>query len=220
MNARTLGRIAAVAALCLTVGSVDAQGWNYPSMMTPTIVTRQYGIVLANGGDAGTAILGQWREGLNTETEFQAEVGFADPDGLDARIVFGAGLARRLTRASQEMPLDMVLTGGIYPSFGDPFTVVRIPVQLSMGHRFDVENSRVAITPFLNPRLSFDFCTGDDNGECGDDESELSINFDLGAAIELSQNLSMTAAILFPGGDSFDDTGFGFGIYWRPGGIR
>jgi hypothetical protein len=219
MNARTLGRIAAAAALCLTIGSVEAQGWNYPSMMTPTIVSRQYGLLLANGGDAGTAILGQWREGLNSETEFQAEIGFADPDGLDARFILGAALARRLTRATQEMPLDMVLTGGIYPSFGDPATLIRIPVQLSMGHRFDIENSQVAITPFLNPRLSFDMCTGGDD-DCGEDETDLSINFDLGAAFELSRNLSLVAAILFPGGDSFDDNGFGFGIYWRPGGIR
>lgn len=219
MNARTLGRIAAAAALCLTIGSVEAQGWNYPSMMTPTIVSRQYGLLLANGGDAGTAILGQWREGLNSETEFQAEIGFADPDGLDARFILGAALARRLTRATQEMPFDMVLTGGIYPSFGDPATLIRIPVQLSMGHRFDIENSQVAITPFLNPRLSFDMCTGGDD-DCGEDETDLSINFDLGAAFELSRNLSLVAAILFPGGDSFDDNGFGFGIYWRPGGIR
>ena len=215
MNVRTLGRVAAVAALCLTVESLDAQGWNYPSMMTPTIMQRQYGLVLANGGDAGTAIIGQWREGLNTETEFQLEVGLADPEGGDARFVIGGALARRLTRASQEMPLDMVLTGGVYPSFGDDLTIVRIPIQLSMGHRFDVENSQVAITPFLNPRLSFDLC-----GDCVD-ESDLSINFDVGAAFELNPRLSLVAAILFPGGDILpDDTGFGFGIYWRPGAIR
>ena len=219
MNVRVLGRAAAIAALCLTAGSVGAQGWNYPSMMTPTIMQRQYGLVLANGGDAGTSIIGQWREGLNTETEFQLEVGFADPDNIDARFVLGAALARRLTRATQEMPLDMVLTGGIYPSFGDPVTIVRVPVQLSMGHRFDLENSQVAITPFLNPRLSFDFCTSGED-DCGDDASDVSINFDIGAAFELSRNLSLVAAILFPGGDTFDDNGFGFGIYWRPGGIR
>jgi hypothetical protein len=215
MNVRTLGRVAAVATLCLTVESLDAQGWNYPSMMTPTIMQRQYGLLLANGGDAGTAIIGQWREGLNTETEFQLEVGFADPDNIDARFVLGAALARRLTRATQEMPLDMVLTGGIYPSFGDDLTIVRIPVQLSMGHRFDVEDSPLVITPFLNPRLSFDWCD-----DCGDDDTDLSINFDLGAALEVSRNLSLAAALVFPGGDLFDDTGFGFGIYWRPGAIR
>lgn len=215
MNVRVLGRVAAIAALCLTVESVGAQGWNYPSMMTPTIMQRQYGIVLANGGDDGTAIIGQWREGLNTETEFQLDLGFADPDFGDARLVFGGALARRLTRSSQEMPLDMVITGGIYPSIGDEVTIIRIPVQLSMGHRFDIENSQLVITPFLNPRLSFDWCD-----DCGNDDTDLAINFDLGAAMEVSRSLSLTAALVFPGGDLFDDTGFGFGIYWRPGGIR
>jgi hypothetical protein len=219
MNVNVLGRIAAGAVLCLTAAVADAQAWNYPSMMTPTIVARQYGFVLANGGDAGTAIVGQWREGLNTETEFQLEVGFADPDHVDARFMLGGALARRLTRASQEMPLDMVLTGGIYPSFGDPSTLIRIPVQLSMGHRFDLENSQVALIPFINPRLSFDFCTGGED-DCGDDSSDLSINFDVGLAAELTRNLSLVASIGFPGGDSFDDNSFGFGIYWRPGGIR
>jgi hypothetical protein len=50
-------------------------------------------------------------------------------------------------------------------------------------------------------------------------ESDLSINFDLGAAVDLSSRLTLTAAILFPGGD-FNDNGFGFGIYWRPRAIR
>jgi hypothetical protein len=214
MNVRVLGRVAAVAALCMTVGAVEAQGWNYPSMMTPTIMTRQYGIVLANGGDAGTAILGQWREGLSSESEFQLEVGFADPDGGDARLIFGGALARRLTQSSQEMPLDMVLTGGIYPSVGDGLTTVRIPVQLSLGHRFDIEDSQLVITPFLNPRLSFDYCD-----DCFD-ETELSINFDFGAALDVTRNLSLVAALVFAGGDFFDDTGFGFGLYWRPSAIR
>lgn len=219
MNVNVFGRIAAGAVLCLTAAVAEAQAWNYPSMMTPTIVTRQYGLLLANGGDAGTAIVGQWREGLNSETEFQLEVGFADPDNIDARFMLGGAFARRLTRSSQEMPLDMVLTGGIYPSFGDPATLVRIPVQLSMGHRFDLDDSQVVLTPFINPRLSFDLCTGGDE-DCGEDSSDLSINFDVGLAAELTRNLALVAAIGFPGGDSFDDNSFGFGIYWRPGGIR
>ena len=106
MNVSVFGRAAAAAALCLTAASASAQAWNYPSMMTPTIVARQYGFVLANGGDAGTAIVGQWREGLNTETEFQLEVGFADPDGMDARFLLGASLARRLTRSSRPRRLE------------------------------------------------------------------------------------------------------------------
>lgn len=219
MNVNVFGRIAAGAVLCLTAAIAEAQAWNYPSMMTPTIVTRQYGLLLANGGDAGTAIVGQWREGLNSETEFQLEVGFADPDNIDARFMLGGAFARRLTRSSQEMPLDMVLTGGIYPSFGDPATLVRIPVQLSMGHRFDLDDSQVVLTPFINPRLSFDLCTGGDE-DCGEDSSDLSINFDVGLAAELTRNLALVAAIGFPGGDSFDDNSFGFGIYWRPGAIR
>lgn len=219
MNVNVFGRIAAGAVLCLTGAIAEAQAWNYPSMMTPTIVTRQYGLLLANGGDAGTAIVGQWREGLNSETEFQLEVGFADPDNIDARFMLGGAFARRLTRSSQEMPLDMVLTGGIYPSFGDPATLVRIPVQLSMGHRFDLDDSQVVLTPFINPRLSFDLCTGGDE-DCGEDSSDLSINFDVGLAAELTRNLALVAAIGFPGGDSFDDNSFGFGIYWRPGAIR
>lgn len=218
MNVRVLCRLGAGLAVFLTATTAAAQAWNYPSMMTPTIMERQYGLLIANGGKSGTVIAGQWREGMNSETEFQFEFGFADPDGRDARVLLGAGLARRLTRATEEMPLDMVLTGGIYPSFGDPATLIRIPVQLSMGHRFDLENSQVNITPFLNPRLSFDLCTGGED-KCGPDASDLSINFDLGAAVDLTSRLSLIAAILFPGGD-FSDNGFGLGIYWRPRAIR
>lgn len=214
MIVRSLGRAAMLAAFVTVAAPAGAQAWAYPSMMTPTIQQRQYGFVIANGGDAGTSVLGQWREALGTRTEFQLEAGFADPDFGDTRFMLGGALAVQIARASQDMPLDMVLTGGVYPSFGDPSTLVRIPVQLSMGHRFPIEGSRVAITPFLNPRLSFDLCS-----ECSDD-SELSINFDVGAAIELTPKLTMTAAILFPGGDFFSDNGFGVGLFWKPGGIR
>jgi hypothetical protein len=218
MNLRFLGRIAAGAVALLVLASVtaDAQGWNYPSMMYPRIVQRQYGFVIANGGDDGTALLGQWREGISPDNEFSFEVGFADPDGGDTRFIVGAALAHQLTRSSMEMPLDMVLSGGVYPSVGGDLTLIRIPIQLSMGHRFPLEggNGNMAITPFIDPRISFDLCSGD---VCPpDDDSDISINFDVGASLDLTSRLTLIAAIGFPGGDFFDDNSFGFSLAWRP----
>lgn len=222
MNSRFLGRMTAGAVALLVLASVaaDAQGWNYPSMMYPRIVQRQYGFVIANGGDAGTALLGQWREGMSPNNEFSLEVGFADPDGGDTRFIVGGALAHQLTRSTMEMPLDMVLSGGVYPSFGGDITLIRIPIQLSMGHRFPLEggNGNMAITPFINPRISFDLCTSGED-DCGPDESDTSINFDVGAALDLTSRLTLIAALGFPGGDSFDDNSFGFSLAWRPGAL-
>ncbi len=189
-----------------------AQGWNYPSFNHPQIMSREFNFALADGGDYGTALVFQWREGFGIRTELKFDVGFADPDDEgDAYFIAGGAFGHRLAVASADMPLDLVLTGGVYGAFGD-FNLFRVPVGLSVGHRFPLEGA-MAVTPYVHPRVSVDFCS-----DCpGDDDSDISINFDLGADLELSRQLSLRFAALFAGGDLFgDDDGFGISIAWRP----
>jgi hypothetical protein len=153
----------------------------------------------------------QWREGFGIRTELKFDVGFADPDEGDAYFIAGGGLGHRLAVASADMPLDLVLTAGIYGAFGD-VNLFRVPVGVSVGHRFPLEGA-MAVTPYVHPRVSVDFCS-----DCGgDDDNDISINFDLGADLELSRQLSLRFAALFAGGDLFgEDDGFGISIAWRP----
>ena len=206
-------RVWSLAFACTVIAAapIAAQGWNYPSFNHPQIMSREFNFGLADGGDYGTALVFQWREGFGIRTEMKLDVGFADPDDSDAYFIVGAGLGQRLAVATPDMPLDLVLTAGLYGAFGD-VNLFRVPVGLSVGHRFPLEGA-MAVTPYVHPRVSIDFCS-----DCpGDDDSDISINFDLGADLELSRQLSLRFAALFAGGDLFgDDDGFGVSIAWRP----
>jgi hypothetical protein len=201
----------AFACTVLTAAPIAAQGWNYPSFRHPQIMSREFNFALADGGDAGTALLFQWREGFGIGTELNLDVGFADPDIGDSYFIVGGGFGRRLATATAEMPLDLLLTAGVYAALGSP-NVLRVPVGLSVGHRFPLEGA-MAVTPFVHPRVSVDFCSN-----CfGGDDTELSINFDLGVDLELSRQLSLRFAALFAGGDFFGrDDGFGISLAWKP----
>jgi hypothetical protein len=202
----------AFACSVLTAAPVAAQGWNYPSFRHPQIMSREFNFALADGGDAGTALLFQWREGFGIRTELNLDVGFADPDDGDSRFIIGGGFGHRLTTATPDMPLDVLLTAGVYGAFGDP-NLLRVPLGVSVGHRFPLEGT-MAVTPYVHPRVSIDFCS-----DCfeGGDDTELSINFDLGVDLELSRQLSLRFSALFAGGDVFgEDDGFGISLAWKP----
>jgi hypothetical protein len=204
----------AFACTVLAAAPVAAQGWNYPSFHHPQIVSREFNFGLADGGDAGTALLFQWREGFGVGTELDLDVGFADPDNGDSRFILGGGFARRLISATAEMPLDLTLTAGVAAAFGDE-NYVRIPIGLSVGHRFPLEGT-MAITPYVHPRVSVDFCSNC-FGEAGDDDTDVAVNFDIGADLELSRQMSLRFSALFAGGDFFgNDDGFGLSLAWKP----
>lgn len=111
--------------------------------------------------------------------------------------------------AQPNLPIDFHLTGGIYPSFGDGITTVRVPFGVSLGRRLPLQNARF-ITPYVHPRVSLDFCSGD---AC--DDSDITINFDLGTDFELNRQLALRFSILIPSGA--DDNAFGFSLAWKPG---
>ena len=202
----------AFACTVLAAAPVAAQGWNYPSFHHPQIVSREFNFALADGDDAGTVLLFQWREGFGVGTELGLDIGFADPDDGDSRFILGGGLARRLAAATAEMPLDLTLTAGVHAAFGGE-NIVRLPIGLSVGHRFPLEGT-MAITPYVHPRVSIDFCSNcfEDNGD-----TDVAVNFDIGADLELSRQISLRFSALFAGGDLFGEhDGFGLSLAWKP----
>jgi hypothetical protein len=203
----------AFACTVLAAAPVAAQGWNYPSFHHPHIMSREFNFALADGGDAGTALLFQWREGFGVGTELELDVGFADPDeDEDSRFILGGGFARRLAVATADMPLDLTLTAGLHAAFGDQ-NLLRLPIGLSVGHRFPLEGT-MAITPYVHPRVSIDFCS---NCFGTDEDTDVAVNFDIGADFELARQISLRFAAFFAGGELFgDDDGFGLSLAWKP----
>jgi hypothetical protein len=215
---RKSARAALAAAALALPATAGAQAWAYPSFQPPRIIEREFNFGVADANSAGTTLFFQWREGLSPRTQLSLDVGFADPEGEgNGKLLLGGQFGWMLTQSTAEMPLDFLATGGINFAVGDGSDLIRIPFGVAIGHRFPLEGN-FAITPYVHPRLSIDFCS-----ECGteeDDESDLGIDFDIGASFEVSRSLSFRVSALFGWSDTFGDSdGFGISLAWAPAGL-
>jgi hypothetical protein len=210
MHLRTGIRLAAAALTFAAASSLEAQAWNYPSFQAPRVTSRELNFAVADGGDAGTGLVFQWREGLSSRTQLSLDAGYAEPDypdwlEYDGYFLIGGQFARQLTRASADMPLDVMLTAGVNVAIGDPFNLVRVPVGVAAGHRFQLERG-MAITPYGHLRLSYDRVSME-----GASESEMNPNFDLGGSFEFNPRLAVRLSATLG-----DDDAFGASLAWTP----
>jgi hypothetical protein len=206
----TLGAL--VAAITVTERA-DAQAANYPSMQLPTASTRDYTAAVSSG--AGTTALFQWREGWAPRRHWQLDGGLIDRKGSDNLSLFvGGGIGQELARASGDQPLDLLFTAGAGAAFGGGSTVVRVPVGVSIGHTFDLEQG-VALTPFVHPRASLDVASA--GGRDGGSRSEVSLTFDLGVNLQVNRQFAVRAAAAFTGSElAGAQDSFAIGFNWTP----
>jgi hypothetical protein len=197
-------------AALLPVARSEAQAWAYPSFQPPRVIVREYNFGIADAGrSAGPSIVFQWREQSGPKSQFSFDLGLADTEGRDSDIILfgGVGLAHRLGNATDEVPLDFVLTVGLYLAIWDD-ALFRLPLGVSLGHRFDMGGG-MALTPYVHPRLSIDVCN-----DCGG--SDIGLVFDLGADFQLSRSVAIRGAAVFAGDDTFGGEGFGVSLAWTP----
>ena len=208
----------AVAALVASpvARTAGAQSWFNPSFQTPHVSTRDY--TLAVAANNGTSALFQWREGLDASSHFTVEGGLVDADGGGGtKLLLGGAYAYQLTRATSSQPLDVLFTAGAGLAVGDGADLFRIPVGVSVGHRFALDGD-MAITPYVHPRLSLDVVTGARGDD--DDNTDLAIDFDLGASFEITRQLALRTSLVLSGGRFSDDVGFGIGLTITPAGLQ
>jgi len=210
MHKLRLRVLLALAAL-LPAARAGAQAWAYPAFQPPRVIVREYNFGIADSDWGGSVLVFQWREQSGPATQFSFDLGIADSEFEDGDLVAfgGLALAHRLSAATNEVPIDFLLTGGIYLAIGD-ITLFRLPVGLSLGHRFDM-GSGMALTPYLHPRVSLDVCS-----DCGGSDSDIGLTFDLGLNFQLSRSVSIRGAAVFGGDDSFGGDGFGISLAWTP----
>jgi hypothetical protein len=190
--------------------AASAQAWNYPEFQGPRVVNREFNFGVFSSGDGGTGLLAQWREGIAPDWIFEGELGFASPPHFDTHGLIGGSLGYQLARETKDIPLDFLLSGGFYDAFGSPNTF-RIPFGISIGHRFPIQNSTVAITPYVQPRLSIDHAPND---------TKLGVEFDIGGSMELTPQLSVRLLGTFGGSNALpNDPGIGFSVAWTPLGL-
>lgn len=206
------------AALAAAIGvfsqSAGAQAYSYPSFQLPTVSNRDYTAGIA--ASKGTVAFFQWREGINNDWHFSLDGGLGDPEGRDNNlIVFGGAYAGvQLLRATGDQPLDLLLTGGAGIALGSGQTTLRMPIGVSLGHRFPLEGG-LALTPYVHPRVSLDVCSS-----CtarNNDNTELSLNFDTGVNFEVNPKFAIRLAASFSGSDLIGrNDSFAVGINWIP----
>lgn len=207
-----------------------AQFYNAPAFQPPVLATREYNFVAASGSRAGTALLFQWREALQTPWQLTAEAGLAAPVGanVDTRLIVGASVAYQAARADADFPFDVAFTGGAGFSVGNADkagpgphaangTVVRLPFGAVLGHTFDLDQG-YSLTPFVHPRLSFDRCS---SCKAGAADSKVDVDVDLGGNLQLTPQLSLRVAGLIGGTDFLGATNaVAFSVAWTPKGLR
>lgn len=220
MRIGVLAAGAACTAVLLVPCAASAQFYGYPSFDVPRAANRDYNFALADSRDAGTSLIFQWRERATTRSHVQLDIGLADPapPRADARLIVGGAYAHELMSATDDFPLDLLLTAGFGGSFGGGRSFYRIPVGVSVGHRFGFDVP-LSITPYAHPRIAMDVCTRCAPRNRGD--SRLGVDVDLGVDVELTRSLALRASVLFAGSDFYGrDNAFGFSLAWTPRGLR
>jgi hypothetical protein len=219
----TLRAAVAAAALAGASSTLQAQAANYPAFETPRIETRAFNFAIADGDDTGTQLLFQWREGMSPRMQLGLDAGFGDPDGPDSEsyFFFGGALGYQLMTSRADMPLDVMLAGGLglahFTVADEGLNLIRVPVGVSIGHRFPLER-QMAITPFAHPRLILEHCSED----CIDgDDSGFGLGFDVGVNFDLTSAAALRLSLSFANGELFEDQdAIGFGFVWHPGRAR
>ncbi len=206
------------AALVLAPTALQAQALNYPALQIPSVSERDYSGAAV--GSNGTMLMFQWREGISSDMHWGLDVGLYDPSfaGAKTALFFAGNLGYDLIRATEDQPLDMLLTAGAGFSVANGRTSVRLPIGLVLGHRFELDRG-MAVTPFVHPRLSVDICSSCSVN--GRSQSDVSLNFDVGGSFEVNQYLSVRLSALFSGAEQYgSDNALAVGLTWTPAGLR
>ena len=221
---RTRSIVAGIVLTLGTAGTAGAQAWNYPTFQTPRVTTREFNFAIADGGrPAGNTFVFQWREGRNARTQLSLDAGIAETDfgpGFDDEtyLLIGGQLGRQLAVSRQDMPFDVMFTGGVNAAFGEGGPFLNLPFGASVGHRFLLDGA-MAITPYTHPRLAITYC-----GECdgGDGELDLGLALDIGLSFDVTPNVALRLAGTFGGDDDtmFADDAFGVSLAWTTGRLR
>ncbi len=210
----------AIVAVVLAVAApaaARAQAYGNPSFQPPTVTSREYNFGVAGvGHGGGSALIFQWREGMSVDNQLSFEGGFASPSrvGTDAALFVGGQFAHQLARSTADVPFDMLFTLGAGVAFNGDFTVVQVPVGLSIGHRFPLEGG-MAITPYAHPRVAIVGGSGGDDINGG-----LGVSFDLGGNFEINRQFALRASTKV-GGNAYlsGSNSFGLSLAWTPPGI-
>jgi hypothetical protein len=146
--------VAVVAAL--SANGLAAQETGTPMFKAPyrAFTNHEFGVAFSDPGEGvNFALEGFYSYGMGSN-DFGIRAGIADPDGAgDTRILLGGDFRARVLSYSESVPVDGALTVGAGLNIGDGDDLIYLPIGLTVGRRFELENSKTTFTPYIHPTL-------------------------------------------------------------------
>ena len=189
-----------LAVLAVPAVRAEAQETGTPVFLAPyrAFEHHEIGVALSDPGDDAWAIEGSYRFGWdNHDIGFRG--GFIDV-GNDTGLLLGGSYRARVITHSRDFPLDGAFTAGVGVRLIEDFTDGLIPVGLSLGRRFEAEDSDVSFVPYVHPVMALAF---------GDNDEDLLFGMGLGVDVRVSKTLDIRVA-----GALFDYEGISIGVAW------
>jgi hypothetical protein len=171
---------AALALLSVAAGTLAAQETGTPVFKAPyrAFTSHEFGGNLSfPSGDVNLALEGFYGFGHGAY-DLGLRGGFEDLEGSgDTRILLGGDFRTRVLKASEQFPFDGALTLGVGLNVGDGPDALLLPIGLSLGRRFLLEDSKISFVPYVHPVFAPAISSGD---------SEVDLAFGLGLDIRFS----------------------------------
>ena len=179
--------VLAVAVLAGGATEASAQETGTPIFKAPyrAFENHEFGASLSDAEGIDFALEGFYRYGRGSN-DFSVRAGFADVEGGgDAAFLIGGDFRTSIVTYSDAFPLDGALTLGVGGIFGEGDDRFLIPVGVSLGRRFDLEDSETTFIPYVHPVIVPSF---------GGDDSDVDFALGLGVDIRFSESLAIRAS--------------------------
>lgn len=189
MARNLLGGMLALALLAGVAGTSAAQETGTPVFKAPyrAFEHHEFGLSLSDPGEGvGAAVEGFYRYGSGPY-DFSLRGGIADYNGPGSALLLGGDFRTQVIHYSESFPLDGAITVGLGGQLGsdiDDFFL--LPVGISLGRTFNLENSNTIFVPYLHPILAPVF------GGAGSDDILFALG--LGVDIKFSDRWALRAS--------------------------
>jgi hypothetical protein len=185
MRRKLCGGILVAAAVALSVTDSAAQETGTPMFKAPyrAFTTHEFGAAFSDPGEGVSFALEGFYSYGRGPYDFSIRGGFSELSdetfngvtiGGGTRVLLGGDFRTRIITYSESFPLDGALTVGIGANVGDGDDAYFVPVGLTAGRRFELENSQTVFTPYVHPVIVPRFGGGDSN-----------VDFALGLGVDL-----------------------------------
>lgn len=189
MARNLFGGILTLALLAGSATTAAAQETGTPIFKAPyrAFEHHELGLSLSDPGEGvGAAIEGFYRYG-DGPYDFSVRGGIADFNGPGSGVLIGGDFRTQVLTYNESFPLDGSITLGLGGVFGsDIDDVFYLPIGISLGRRFELENSSTIFVPYLHPVVIPTF--GSSGG------SDVGFSLGLGVDIKFSDSWAIRAS--------------------------